>query len=267
LNQSDRAPFFVGKVFSAKQESRMKTNFAVAVVGAALIALPAMAQTTAPATTPPATNQEQPRAQEQREMQQQPGTAQQQPGTAQQQPGTAQQQPPMTQQQAGTPGAMFEMQPGHWRATRLTGLAVYNPQNERIGDINELIIDREGRVEAVVIGVGGFLGIGEHLAAVPFDQVQWVDQRRDPAVGTTAPGTTAPGMGATAPGAGADRPAATGTTADRPATTMDRPANGTTAAPGTGVATRDEFRGYPEHAVVDMTREQLEALPEVRYAR
>ena len=56
------------------------------------------------------------------------------------------------------------------------GLNVYNPRNEKIGDINEMIVGRDGRIAAVVVGVGGFLGIGEHNAAMPFDQVQWVDE-------------------------------------------------------------------------------------------
>ena len=51
--------------------------------------------------------------------------------------------------------------PDQWRGSKLVGLAVYGPNNERIGDINEVLVDRSGKVEAVVIGVGGFLGIGE----------------------------------------------------------------------------------------------------------
>ena len=54
------------------------------------------------------------------------------------------------------------MKAGQWRATKLTGVNVYNPSNEKIGDISELIVGRDGRVAAVVVGVGGFLGIGEH---------------------------------------------------------------------------------------------------------
>ena len=68
------------------------------------------------------------------------------------------------------------MKAGQWRASKLDGLNVYNPNNDKIGDISELIVDRGGKVEAVVIGVGGFLGMGEHLVAVPFEKVQWVDQ-------------------------------------------------------------------------------------------
>ena len=68
------------------------------------------------------------------------------------------------------------MKAGQWRASKLDGLDVYNTNNEKIGDISELILDRGGKIDAIVIGVGGFLGMEEHQVAVPFDKVQWVDQ-------------------------------------------------------------------------------------------
>lgn len=59
-------------------------------------------------------------------------------------------------------------QAGTWFAQDLVGLAVKNPGGEKIGDINNLVLDQSGHVKAVVIGVGGFLGIGEKNVAVPF---------------------------------------------------------------------------------------------------
>jgi hypothetical protein len=59
-----------------------------------------------------------------------------------------------------------------WRASKLIGSAVFNQQNERIGDINELLLDNSGKVAQVVIGVGGFLGMGEHEVAVPFTDLR-----------------------------------------------------------------------------------------------
>jgi sporulation protein YlmC with PRC-barrel domain len=44
---------------------------------------------------------------------------------------------------------------------------------DRIGDINDLVVARDGTVDAVIIGVGGFLGMGEKNVAVPFDNLQW----------------------------------------------------------------------------------------------
>jgi sporulation protein YlmC with PRC-barrel domain len=61
-------------------------------------------------------------------------------------------------------------------ASKLLGFPVYNsPANdaERIGEINDLVIGEDGGVSAVIIGVGGFLGIGEKNVAVNYDDLQW----------------------------------------------------------------------------------------------
>jgi hypothetical protein len=52
------------------------------------------------------------------------------------------------------------------RASDLIGLNVYNPNNESIGEIADLIIDDGKNLRAIVLDVGGFLGIGEHRVAV-----------------------------------------------------------------------------------------------------
>src|SRR6202171_402345 len=61
---------------------------------------------------------------------------------------------------------------GDWRASKMVGLNVYNDNNESVGSINDLLADKSGNIKAVVIGVGGFLGVGEHLVAVPLDKGQ-----------------------------------------------------------------------------------------------
>lgn len=54
----------------------------------------------------------------------------------------------------------------------ITGTTVRSPDGETIGDINDVIVDiDEGTLKAAVIGVGGFLGIGEKRIAVPWDQL------------------------------------------------------------------------------------------------
>ncbi|HRN83415.1 MAG TPA: PRC-barrel domain-containing protein [Hyphomicrobium sp.] len=58
-----------------------------------------------------------------------------------------------------------------WRSSRLVGTAVYNEANERVGDISELVLDADGKISHAVIGVGGFLGIGEKLVAVNFSDL------------------------------------------------------------------------------------------------
>jgi hypothetical protein len=53
----------------------------------------------------------------------------------------------------------------------LIGSTVYTPANETVGDINDLIIGLDGKVQGVVIGVGGFLGLGEKDVAVKMDEI------------------------------------------------------------------------------------------------
>jgi sporulation protein YlmC with PRC-barrel domain len=59
---------------------------------------------------------------------------------------------------------------GEWRASKLAGVDVFNEANEKIGDINDVILDKSGKAEKVILGVGGFLGMSEHYVAVPFDK-------------------------------------------------------------------------------------------------
>ena len=49
---------------------------------------------------------------------------------------------------------------------------VYDPSDKKIGEIMDVLVDREGKVTALIIGVGGFLGAGEKDVAVPFNAVQ-----------------------------------------------------------------------------------------------
>ncbi len=59
-----------------------------------------------------------------------------------------------------------------WRSSKLIGLTVYNKANEKIGDVNDLILGADGKISNAVIGVGGFLGMGEKLVAVAFSDLQ-----------------------------------------------------------------------------------------------
>ena len=61
------------------------------------------------------------------------------------------------------------MQPAdQWLASQFIGQAVSNAAGEAIGDINDLLFDKSGKIANVVIGVGGFLGIGEKNVAIPY---------------------------------------------------------------------------------------------------
>jgi high-affinity K+ transport system ATPase subunit B len=58
------------------------------------------------------------------------------------------------------------------RVSRLINSTVRNAANESVGDVNDLLLDKTGKVTAVIVGVGGFLGIGERNVAMSFDQLQ-----------------------------------------------------------------------------------------------
>ena len=59
---------------------------------------------------------------------------------------------------------------GH-RASKLRGATVVNSKNEKIGELDDLIVGKD-RVLFGIIEVGGFLGIGSHLIAVPYSSLQ-----------------------------------------------------------------------------------------------
>lgn len=97
------------------------------------------------------------------------------------------------------PGPFLTEAPGALRASQIRGLGVIGQDHVRIGSIEDVVIGREGRAEAVVIGVGGFLGIGEKRVAVPFADLVWnVD-----AGPTDGPRGSTPGGSA---GSGAETP-------------------------------------------------------------
>ena len=50
--------------------------------------------------------------------------------------------------------------------------SVYDPSDSKIGEIMDVLVNRDGKVTALIVGVGGFLGAGEKDVAVPFDAVQ-----------------------------------------------------------------------------------------------
>jgi len=60
----------------------------------------------------------------------------------------------------------YQVQAADMRASKLLGADVYNLNNEKIGDVEDLIIDNGKNIKAVVVSVGGFLGIGDRNVAV-----------------------------------------------------------------------------------------------------
>ncbi|HEX4113445.1 MAG TPA: PRC-barrel domain-containing protein [Stellaceae bacterium] len=61
---------------------------------------------------------------------------------------------------------------GGERASRIIGTAVVNSKDESIGKVDDILIGPNDKATMAVISVGGFLGIGAKLVAVPFDQLQ-----------------------------------------------------------------------------------------------
>jgi ribosomal 30S subunit maturation factor RimM len=68
-------------------------------------------------------------------------------------------------------------------ADRLIGSTVRNVQGEEIGDVSEVLLDHDGRIAAVVIGVGGFLGVGQREVGISWDALELTaDQDGEPMV-------------------------------------------------------------------------------------
>jgi sporulation protein YlmC with PRC-barrel domain len=57
-------------------------------------------------------------------------------------------------------------------AEDLQGAAVYDGNDENVGSVEELVLAADGAIEEAVLDVGGFLGIGAHSVAIPFDEMQ-----------------------------------------------------------------------------------------------
>ncbi len=78
----------------------------------------------------------------------------------------------MTSAQAGLGNYATMQAASDWRSSKVVGLNVYNGKAEKIGDINDLIIGTNGAVTHAIVGVGGFLGLGEKNVAIPFTSVK-----------------------------------------------------------------------------------------------
>ena len=141
--------------------------------------------------------------------------------------------------QSTAPKAHGEM----WRSSKLIGLDVYNDRDEKLGAISEILLDKSGKVDFVVIGVGGFLGIGQHDIMIEMSKLKFVDEP----VRTSSTTTSATGS------------ATTGTANRPPTTTMSRPP---TATP----TSTTKSKWYPDHAVLSgATKDSLKNMAEFKY--
>jgi sporulation protein YlmC with PRC-barrel domain len=134
---------------------------------------------------------------------------------------------------------------GNWRASKVVGLNVYNEQNENVGSINDLLMDKSGSIKGAVISVGGFLGMGAHLVAVSFDKLKFSDQP----VAYTSTSSNAPGASGAA---GGTKPPASTTTTGSAATQQ--------------AATAKPNPWYPDHAMLNASKDELKNMPEFKYS-
>jgi hypothetical protein len=165
---------------------------------------------------------------------------------------------------AQTQGSYITTLPeGASRVSKIIGTDVTGLDIRQIGEVKDVVLDRDGRAVAVVIASGGVLGIGEKSVAVPFDALLWnYDVSPTSGASSSNTGGVRTGDGAleaqraetTSPGP--ENVEATGTVGDpqQPAEGL-RPQGATTPVTG---------QGEPSSAVLRMTQQQLRDAPEFR---
>jgi hypothetical protein len=157
-----------------------------------------------------------------------------------------------------------------WRASQLEGVDIYNNNNEKIGDVSDVLVDQSGKVEAVVIGVGGFLGIGERNVAVPFNALKF-EMTEPSASASNNAGSTGGGAGAGSSTTTTAAGGATGTTTGGTAGTTNQPATtGTVAggnnAGGNNANASSSNRNAPARAILaNASRDELKNAPEFKF--
>lgn len=133
----------------------------------------------------------------------------------------------------------FEAPSGHsWRTSKMVGLAIYNQQNEKLGAVDDLLMDTKGDIKEVVISVGGLLGLNTRLFKVPLGKIEFSLQPV------------------------ATDPSGTSTRAD---TASKMPPTRTVGTTSTPVPIPSPDPWLPDHAVFDGTVDQLKNYPELQY--
>jgi hypothetical protein len=163
-------------------------------------------------------------------------------------------------------------EPGTIPASQMIGVPVIGMDHVGVGKIEDVLVDGGGQVRAVIIGVGGFLGLGEKSVALPFDQIAWnfsdVSLTSGPSSIVTP--ETAPGAEAAAR-AGPDTMPGARTTRDTLGAVQNQHSGRVTEATGSLEAERPSgtpatvlVGEKPWRAEVRLTRAQLEAAPAFR---
>jgi sporulation protein YlmC with PRC-barrel domain len=131
----------------------------------------------------------------------------------------------------------------HWRSSKMIGVNIYNEQNEKLGDISEIILDPAGKVVGYVVGVGGFLGMGQHDILVEPAKIRFVNE--PVRTSSTTPTTT------------------TTTTTNNTVPPAGAPTN-TRNVSNTTVRSANE-QWYPDHGIMNATKDQLKAMAQFKY--
>jgi len=166
---------------------------------------------------------------------------------------------------------------GSLRVSKILGVGVIGQDHVRVGTIAEVLLGPDGRIDTVVIGVGGFLGIGEKYVAVPFDLLSWnvgdvpltggptsvatPKNAASPAEAAKAGPSTMPGSDTTREVLGAVQNQHSGRVTDATGTVDARTAP---AEPATILA--GDAGNAPVRAELRMTKAELAAAPAFRFA-
>jgi sporulation protein YlmC with PRC-barrel domain len=224
----------------------LKKHMAACLVVTAFAAAPAFAQT----STTPSAPTDRPAAS---------GSGTTTTGSPAMQPGSSGSSSTMNQssstmnQSSGMQGQfMTKMEASQMMASDLIGTRVVSTNNESIGDINDVIVDRNGQIMAAVVGVGGFLGIGEKDVAVPFKSLEFMSAQQVQAMNSSNNG-----------GSNNSSVATTGSTAAGNTTTTGSGTAGSSnmAANNTSSGNASAKQNQPDRVVLRMTKAELQAAP------
>jgi sporulation protein YlmC with PRC-barrel domain len=127
-----------------------------------------------------------------------------------------------------------EQATNQWRASKLVGVSVMGPDQKKVGKIDDVLFDHDGNAQVIVVGVGGFLGLGAKEVGVPFKTMQWRTEGRTVATAGPPPASSS--------------------------------GNAPSATVKTDPAATEASQGYPDMGVLNMTKAQLQSAPDVHYA-
>lgn len=170
---------------------------------------------------------------------------------------------------------LTSVSPDLMRVSKVIGIPVIGSDPVRIGKIDDLVFDRDGRIVSVVIGTGGLLGIGEKRVGVPFDTVLWSTADGDRSVANPDVVTAGTQARQIDPATAPDRMPGSqvGTQAldaqNRNQSGTNDAASGSSAAVQPAVKPATELLvgpgGAANRAVVQLTKGDLQMAPEYRF--